>query len=84
MAIYECILHSAGVGDLERLLARLNAYSGVGYGRDAENVVLYEDAGKQKLLALHRALCALQALKVNCSTAPLCFASLGGIFDMPF
>lgn len=52
------------MGDLERLLARITASSGVGYGRDAENVVLYEDAAKRRLLALHSAICALQALKV--------------------
>eukprot|EP00884_Botryococcus_braunii_P001653 jgi/Botrbrau1/11489/Bobra.0360s0015.2 len=63
--VAEARAHLKGVGDLERLLARLNACSGVGHGRDAENVVLYEDAGKRRLLALYTALHALQALKAG-------------------
>ncbi|GIL69309.1 hypothetical protein Vretimale_13435 [Volvox reticuliferus] len=47
----------AGVSDLERAVARLHASTVSGAsGRDASNVILYEDAGKRKVAALTSAL----------------------------
>lgn len=56
----------AGVGDLERSIARLQA---AGTGRDADNVVLYEDAAKRRVTALASVLQGLQSLQVP-SAAP--------------
>ena len=52
----------AGVGDIQRSLARLQAS---GTGRDADNVILYEDAAKRRVSALASALRGLQSLQVN-------------------
>ncbi|GLC55756.1 hypothetical protein PLESTB_001025500 [Pleodorina starrii] len=52
----------AGVSDLERAVARLHASTVSGAsGRDASNVVLYEDAGKRRVAALTAALKDLRA-----------------------
>ena len=51
----------AGVGDLERSIARLQA---AGTGRDADNVVLYEDVAKRRVTALASFLQGLQSLQV--------------------
>ncbi|KAK9844444.1 hypothetical protein WJX74_002610 [Apatococcus lobatus] len=48
------------VGDLERSIARLQA---AGTGRDADNVVLYEDAAKRRVTALASVLQGLQSLQ---------------------
>ncbi|GIL60874.1 hypothetical protein Vafri_15713 [Volvox africanus] len=51
-----------GVSDLERAVARLHASTVSGAsGRDASNVILYEDAGKRKVAALTSALKDLRA-----------------------
>jgi hypothetical protein len=51
----------AGISDLERALARLHASTVAGAsGRDASNVVLYEDAAKRKVAALVGVLRDLQ------------------------
>jgi len=53
----------AGVGDLERSLARLNAAGlGGGMGRDAMKVVLYEDNAKRRVAAMIAGLRGLQTL----------------------
>ena len=53
----------AGLGDLERSLARLNAAGvGGGMGRDALQVVLYEDNAKRRVAAMIAGLRGLQAL----------------------
>jgi hypothetical protein len=54
---------NAGISDLERAIARLHASTVAGAsGRDAANVVLYEDAGRRKVAAL---LAALKDLRVG-------------------
>lgn len=58
------ILDVAGVGDLERLVARLHCTSRGACARDA--VVLYEDAARRRVAALVTALRGLQA----CCTLP--------------
>jgi hypothetical protein len=58
-----------GMADLERGLARLQACGiGAGSGRDADNVVLYEDQGKRRVGAL---LSAINGLKVHPPSTPL-------------
>lgn len=53
----------AGVGDLERSLARLHAAGlGGGMGRDAMKVVLYEDNAKRRVAAMIAGLRGLQTL----------------------
>ncbi|GMH33654.1 hypothetical protein BSKO_01488 [Bryopsis sp. KO-2023] len=53
----------AGIGDLERALARLHTstLSGVHGGRDAEHVILYEDTSKKKVNALVAAIRGLES-----------------------
>ena len=51
----------AGVGDLERAVARL---AGGQTGRDASGIVLYEDAAARKVTQLCAALRGLQTLHV--------------------
>lgn len=53
----------AGLGDLERSLARLHAAGiGGGMGRDAMQVVLYEDNAKRRVAAMIAGLRGLQSL----------------------
>jgi hypothetical protein len=52
------------VGDLERSLSRLHALGvGGGTGRDAANVVLYEDAAKRRVGQLVAAMRGLRTLQ---------------------
>ncbi|KAK9807187.1 hypothetical protein WJX73_005617 [Symbiochloris irregularis] len=53
----------AGVGDLERGVARIVAACAGATGRDAEAVVLYEDAAKRRVMAFVSTLRSLQALQ---------------------
>eukprot|EP00873_Tetraselmis_striata_P010079 jgi/Tetstr1/430343/TSEL_020168.t1 len=63
------------MSDLERGLARLQACAiGAGSGRDAENVVLYEDQGKRRVGALLSAVNGLKALQ----SAAECFDGVRG------
>ncbi|CAD7704171.1 unnamed protein product [Ostreobium quekettii] len=57
----------SGVGDLERALARLHASTleGAHCGREAEHVVLYEDAARRKVRALVAALKGLQRVQAG-------------------
>ncbi len=49
-AVGDARRHLAGVSDLERAVARLYSSTVAGAsGRDASNVVLYEDAAKRKV-----------------------------------
>lgn len=48
-AVSEARKQLAGSSDLERALARLHANMMGATGRDAANVVLYEDAAKRKV-----------------------------------
>jgi DNA mismatch repair protein MSH6 len=51
------MLLCAGISDLERAVARLHASTVSGAeGRDAHNVVLYEDAKKRRVRALTSAI----------------------------
>ena len=53
----------AGLGDLERSLARLHAEGvGGGMGRDAMQVVLYEDNAQRRVAAMIAGLRGLQSL----------------------
>ena len=52
----------AGVGDLERSIARLQS---AGTGRDADHVILYEDAAKRRVAVLVSVLRGLQSLQVR-------------------
>lgn len=50
--IHHALPCPAGVSDLERALARINAAgAGVGSARDAPHVVLYEDVSKKRVQA---------------------------------
>lgn len=63
-----------GLPDLERSLARLHAsVAGGGTGRDAANVVLYEDAAKRRVQNLLDALKGLRAVwrAARCFAAPM-------------
>ena len=54
----------AGLADLERALARINAAgSGVGSARDAPHVILYEDVAKRRVKAYAAALGGLQKIQ---------------------
>ena len=54
-----------GIGDLERAVARIAASCADAVARDADAVVLYEDAAKRKVQAFVAALRGLQALQVG-------------------
>ena len=54
----------AGVGDLERALARIQA-SSAAEAEGANAAIYYEDTAKRKVLALVTALRGLQSLKVR-------------------
>lgn len=71
---------AAGVGDLERAIARLCASSLGGFGREKSTVVLYEDAAKRRLAAFLAALKGLQTLQVRPAThvTPNCCVWLFG------
>lgn len=56
---------TAGIGDLERSIARLCASSLGSFGRDGSSVVLYEDAAKRKLAGFLAALKGLSKLEVS-------------------
>ena len=62
------ILHAAGVGDLERMVARLHCTSRGVCARDA--VVLYEDAARRRVAALVAALRGLQAVAAALGSFP--------------
>ena len=54
----------AGLADLERALARINAAgAGVGSARDAPHVILYEDVAKRRVKAYAAALSGLQKIQ---------------------
>ena len=55
----------AGVGDLERSIARLCASSLGGFGRDGAAVVLYEDQAKKKVSAFLAVLRGLEKVQVG-------------------
>lgn len=59
----------ATVGDLERALSRLHSSSlkGAHAGRDADHVILYEDATKRKVTAFVSALTGLQSVNTAIS-----------------
>ena len=56
---------SAGIGDLERSIARLCASSLGAFGRDNTAVVLYEDAAKRKVSAFLSVLKGLEKLQAR-------------------
>ena len=56
---------SAGIGDLERSIARLCASSLGAFGRDNAAVVLYEDAAKRKVSAFLNVLKGLEKLQAS-------------------
>ena len=58
------VLNTAGMGDLERSIARLCASSLGAFGRDNASVVLYEDAAKRKVAAFLSVLRGLEKLEV--------------------
>ena len=55
----------AGIGDLERAVARIAATCADAVARDADAVVLYENAAKRRVQAFVAALNSLQALQVR-------------------
>lgn len=66
---------TAGMADLERGLARLQGIScGASSGRDAANVVLYEDQGKRRVASM---VTVLKGLRVSQATKHVCLLPLG-------
>ncbi len=61
----------AGIGDLERSIARLCASSLGAFGRDNASVVLYEDAAKRKVSAFLSVLKGLEKLQARTGAACL-------------
>lgn len=65
----------AGIGDLERSIARLCASSLGAFGRDNAAVVLYEDAARRKVQAFLSVLRGLEKLQASPSLL-YCFSAL--------
>ena len=61
----QCWACCVGIGDLERAVARIAATCADAVARDADAVVLYEDAAKRRVQAFVAALRGLQSLQVH-------------------